>query len=159
VPRNDPRPIAALVRVVGLWALGLAVWWAAVLPEAERTQRLLALAEAEAARLAPPRALLEQPPWLVAHRLPRLQGMVVLLVLGALIGVGEGAAWRAQDLRAGWRLKLWTIGVVGLGGLCSLLGAYLVVPWPLPHLGVALGLAGYMAVVGFLLMAGRPTIL
>jgi hypothetical protein len=159
VPRNDPRPLAALVRVVALGALGLAVWWAAVLPEAERSRRLVALAEAEGAHVAPPLALLEQLPWLVEHRLPRLQGMVVLLALGLLVGVGEGAAWRAQDLRAGWRLKLWTIGVVGLGGLWGLLGAYLVAPWPLPQLGVALGLAGWVAAVGFLLMAGRPPIL
>lgn len=159
MPRNDPRPLAALVRVVALGALGLAVWWAAVLPAAERTRRLVALAEAEGARRPPPPALLAQLPWLVEHRLPRLQGMVGLLALGLLMGLGEGAAWRAQDVRAGWRLKLWTVGVVGLGGLWSLLGAYLVVPWPLPQLGVALGLAGGVAVVGFLLTAGRPTIL
>lgn len=153
----DPRPLLILV---GAQALGLLLtggWWAQ-LPAGERWQRLDTIAQQEQARSLPPRTLVAQGHWLVEHRLARLQGLTGIMALGLLVGLGEGSARRTQDPLRGVRLKHWTLGVIGLALLPGLAGGLMLAPWGWSSLGVASSGAAWLAVVGFLVISGRPAI-
>jgi hypothetical protein len=153
----EPKPFLLLLSVQALGLAALTGWWA-TRPPGFRTQRLLQVLRTEQAATVPPSTLLEQAHWLIAHRAAQLIGVVGLLVLAGLIGLTEGTWRRQRDPQGGFRLTWWTVGIVGLGGLCSLLVLYLCVPWPLPPIASGLGLAGLTLGVSYALAVGRPQI-
>jgi len=105
---------------------------------------------------APPEGYLNQVDWLSTHRLARLTGMTGLLGVAVLVGSAEGVAARQRDVLSGFRLKAWTLAVLGLGLLGVGVGAYVLLPVPLDMRQVAGVLALLAAVVGWRLMYGRP---
>src|SRR5260370_18192220 len=77
-------------------------------PAGERLLRLERLAVQEAVATPPPRGLLEQPGWLVAHRWGRLPRLLLLPALALLIGPVEGTLTPHPPplgglLRTSWR--------------------------------------------------------
>lgn len=152
---RDPRPAFALLITEGLLLLALAGWWCGLAP-AERLTRLGLVMVAEGLATAPPVTPWGQAAWLYAHRVTRLEGMVGLLALGALIGLGEGLARRRQDVLGGFLLRWWTAGVLSGPLLLGLGVGYLVAPWPLAVPWVAGGLGSLVALGMYGLAAGRP---
>lgn len=153
---SEPKPIA-LVALTALALVGWLVLWWVHLPEGEQRGWLQAIARWEQAQTPPPVALWAQPGWLWRHRVPRLRSLTVLVALGAVIGLGEGWAWRRTDPLQGLRLTLWSTGLV-LAVLVGCAGvAFLVLPWPLPR-WMAAGVGALVSSgAGFMLSAGRPS--
>lgn len=151
----DATPVKALVCAALIVSVLLVAWWAQLVP-AERSRRLVRIASSEAASGWPPADLLAQGEWLVTHRAARVQGLVGLVALLALIGWCEGAACRAQAVFGGFLLSWFASGVVLLGGL-PLLGVwYLLAPWPVPFALLASVLSGLVGLLVFALALGRP---
>ena len=84
--------------------------------------------------------------------------MVGVLGLAGLLGAFEGQRRRQGDALAGYRLRLWTLGVLGVPFLFGLVGAYLILPWPLSLVGVAWGVSMLLGITTYALMRGRPTL-
>jgi hypothetical protein len=152
---REPQPALVLLLLEGLALFALLGWWTTRTP-LERTAALLAILVAEHVTTAPPATLLAQMPWLVQHRLRRLQGWAELSAVASVIGAVEGAAWRHRHPFGGFgfvRLALGHVLGVGLGGAVV---ASLIVPVPLPEMPVAAGLALGVGLTTYLLAAGRP---
>src|SRR5215510_13652775 len=152
---GEPQPLLRLVQLSALACAGLAYWWLQM-PPAHRLARLVQVQRLEHVLQVPPDGYLNQVDWLTTHRLAQLTGMTGLLGMALLIGGAEGVAARQRDVLGGFRLKAWTIAVVGLGLLGVGVGAYIVVPVPLDLRQVAGGLALCAGLVGWGLMYGRP---
>lgn len=151
----DATPVKALLCGTLLVGTLLLAWWAQLAP-VERQRRLVRIASVEAAPEWPPADLLGQAAWLVTHRAARVQGLVGLVALLALIGGCEGAARRAQAVLGGFLLSWFTSGVVLLGGLPLLSAWYLLAPWPVPFVVLASVLSGLVGLLVFALALGRP---
>ena len=152
---RDPRPLFWLLVVQALAVLALLGWWCSLTP-AGRLGLLGSIMVEEHVPTVPPEGLVAQVTWLSTHRRHRLTGMGGLLVAAGLVGLGEGLARRRADVLGGFLLRWWTAGVVGLALVPGTLAGYLLVPWPLPGLGGASGLALLVALVMYGLTAGRP---
>lgn len=152
---RDPQPTLSLLMAEGLLLLALAGWWCELSP-AERLTRLGVVMVTEGMATAPPVTPWGQAAWLSAHRVTRLEGMVGLFALGAIMGLGEGMARRRQDVLGGFLLCWWTVGVVSGPLLIGLGVGYLVAPWPLPMSWVAGGLGSLVALGMYGVAAGRP---
>jgi hypothetical protein len=153
----EPRPVHGMV-VLTCVALGAVVLWWLALPDADRLARLHAIAHEEQAPAWPPDDFWAQPGWLVAHRWAQLEGMLGLAGLALLLGAGQGWLRRRRDPQAGFRLRLWTLGVCSLPLLAGGVACYLVLPMPVGLLqaaGVGALLAG---LAGYALLAGAPAI-
>jgi hypothetical protein len=151
---REPSPTLLLLVVQGLAVCAVVGWWLG-LPPAIRTALLVRVSVVEQSTL-PPATLGAQALWLVQHRLTRLRGVVPLGGAAALIGLVEGAAWRQRHPWGGvsvMRLRLGHTGLALTGG--SVLGS-LVVPWPLPLLPCAVGLAGVLGMSLYGVAAGAP---
>lgn len=138
---------AGLVALIGLWL------------EQSPVQRLLQLqrlAQVEHLATLPPLRLQEQAVWLVQQRSQQLGQMAWLIGATGLIGLMEGWLWRRQALWGGVSLWRWRLGGLTLGVLSTSALAVLLVPWPLPSLGVACGLAGLSGLGMYWVAAGRP---
>ena len=152
---GEPQPLLRLVQLSALACAGLAYWWLQM-PPAHRLARLVQVQRLEHVLQVPPDGYLDQVDWLTTHRLARLTGMTGLLGLAVLIGGAEGLAARQRDVLSGFRLKAWTLAVLGLGLLGVGVGAYAFVPLPLDFRQVAGGLAALAGLIGWGLMYGRP---
>jgi hypothetical protein len=152
---RDPRPVFGLLVVEGLLLLALLGWWGGLAP-AERLGHLAAVMRREHVPTVPPDGVLAQAAWVYTHRLQRLTGMGGMLLVAAIVGIGEGSARRRTDVLGGFLLRWWTAGVVGLALIPGAIAGYLLAPWPLPVLWVASGLAPLVALVMYGLFAGRP---
>jgi len=135
----------------------LAGWWLS-LPLPERMLRLGRIGVREEVVDAPPAPMLDQASWLAGHRWGRLRPTWPLLVVAAVIGIGEGIARRRRDVLGGFLLTLWTTGVLGLGLVPCLVAAYLVLPWPLPTGAILTGLGGMVGITAYALCSGKPYI-
>jgi len=152
---HDPRPVLWLVIAHALALLVLLGWWLG-LPASERLACLLAVQQGEQVLTPPPDSLVAQATWLSTQRLARLHGLTVLLGVAGMIGFMEGTVRRAHDLLGGMRFACWTLGVV-LTALSVGAGvAVLVLPWPLPARGLAVGLALLVGSALYALAFGRP---
>lgn len=154
---SDPRPLARVVQGGATAALSLLAWWWLQGPTG-RTARLAAIWHQEHATAFPPSAFFDQLDWLVQHRLGLLWGLGMLLGLALLLGSAEGWSLRRRDTLAGYRLRLWTIGLVSAVLVLVLGAAYLVLPWPLPAVWVAVGFTVCVGLVSFLMTFGCPWI-
>jgi hypothetical protein len=154
---HDPRPVRVLLLLQLLALLWLTAWWMS-LSAGQRLTHLHAVQAAEQVPTVVPATMVAQAEWLGRHRLGQLYGLLGLVVLAALVGVGEGLVRRRQDVYGGFLLRWWTAGVLGAALLPSGVGAYLVVPWPFPSLWITGGLTALVGVTCFSLMAGRPFI-
>ena len=154
---NEPKPLLVLLIVQGLLGLWLAGWWLGLSP-AERRRRLGVVLVEEHVTTVPPDRLFAQVEWLYHHRLQRLTSMVGVLVVAALVGMGEGIARRQRDVLGGFLFWWWVIGGAGLVLLLGSVGGYLIAPWALHRLVVASGLAGLVGLTGYALACGRPYI-
>jgi hypothetical protein len=152
---RDPRPVATLLLVEVLGGVGLVGWWV-TLPARERWLRLWHIGVHEQA-LAPLQGEgVDQLVWLCDLRLAWLPGLAGLVALAVVFGLCEGAAHRQRDALGGFRLALWTTGVLGLVVLPGVLWGILLAPWPLDKGLVGTGVGIMCGVVAYLLAAGRP---
>jgi hypothetical protein len=151
------KPLGWLILIGLFGACLLGAWWVS-LAAPERLERLGIVMATEQGTLAPPATLLAQPEWLVAHRLLRLQGMTGLTFVAICVGAGEGLARRRRDPLGGFRLLWWKGGIAS--GLLLVVSAcaYLILPWPVPFLWIALGLAGLAGLWGYALTRGKPSL-
>ncbi len=154
---HDAKPVLTVLLLSGVGLLLLCLEWFSAAPHV-REERLFAIAQLEAARTLPPRTLEVQAQWLLTHRLARLQSLGLLVGVSALVGLGEGLAWRQRDVLAGMRLRNWTLGVVGGAWLPGLLVVVLLLPWPWSLGVVGSGGALWSALTMFLLTSGRPSL-
>ena len=152
---RDPRPVLWLFIAQAMGLLALVGWWLG-LPAPERLARLAAVQQVEHAVTPPPATLVAQASWLVTHRRTRLQGLTVLAGVAGVMGLVEGTVRRQHDPLGGMRFACWTLGVV-LSALTIGAGvAVLVLPWPLPPLAMAVGLALLVGSALSALAFGRP---
>lgn len=153
--RGEPRPVALIWRTsIGAIA-ALLGWWFLQRP-AYRMDWLTVIWQAEQASTPPPLGYLEQLQWLAEHRVTQLTSLAGVVGLALGIGILEGIAHRQTDIWAGFRLSLWTVGIVGVPVLLGVVLAYHVVPRPLPLIAVGAVLSGTCLAVGYALAAGRP---
>jgi hypothetical protein len=151
------KPLGWLVLVSLLSLLLVSAWWVSLAP-ADRVSRLTVVRRAEQGTSPPPMRLMEQPQWLVAHRLGRLQGIACLVLVAGLVGVGEGVARRQRDPLGGYRLLWWKGGVLSGALVITTVTGVLIMPSPVPLLVVAWGLAALTGLCGYALTTGRPSL-
>jgi hypothetical protein len=157
---SDAKPVLTILILSGCGLLWLVLEsWVGVYPM-ERLARLLAIAAAEEPGQAVtlPTTLRAQADWLCTHRLRRLQGVSVLVVLSALIGFWEGVAWRRRDPQAGMGLRHWTLGLMSGALAPGLVGGLVLAPFPWSLPLVASAGAVWSGATLFLLARGRPSI-
>jgi hypothetical protein len=152
---QDPKPVSLGLLAVVAGVLLVELWFFG--REAPlRLQILREVARIEQALTAPPVDFLDQVPWLFLHRKARLLGMVGPCVVMACLGLCEGILVRHRSAKGGFLLTAWTSGVVLFPVLVAAIAAVLVVPVPLNGWLLAMGLAGLVGSMGFLLACGRP---
>ncbi len=152
---RDPKPVG-LVFFLALLAALLGLMYVLSLPPELRYALLVRVMAVEGVASAPPQGLLEQCWWLTAHRQAQVWAMTGLLALAVLMGSVEGALRRSVDVRGGFLLAWWTLGLLLLALALGLVAAYLVVPWPVPSRYVSLGLGAVLLVGSYGVVAGRP---
>jgi len=154
---RDPQPALVLLVCEGLLlALALGHWLA--LPPAQRHLRLLDVYLVERATTPPPATLVEQGVWLVTHRAHRLRTLGGLVGVAASIGLCEGGERRRRDPYGGVGFAHFALGQILLAGTLGTVLGFVLVPWPLPPMAVAVGLAGLAGLTLFCLAAGTPRI-
>ena len=144
--------------VLGLTLLAVLVLggvWVQV-PAAARLLRLERLAGQEAVATPPPRGLLEQPGWLVAHRWGRLPRLLLLPALALLIGTVEGTLTRHRAPLGGFLRTAWCLGLASTALVGGALAVFLCLPVPVPDLWAAGVLAAACGGAGYGLALGRP---
>jgi hypothetical protein len=144
--------------IVQLLALGAALgWWLTLTPQ-QRARQMWRIMYVEHAQSSPPITLWSQSWWLCQHRLQRLRGMTGLSALACLMGLIEGWERRRNlpfrgigffRLALGQWISMLTLGYVA---------GYVVLPWPLPPVPVAIGLAFLTGGALYFLAAGKPLI-
>lgn len=153
-----PTLLRTFLWVILLGALGLGAWWLSLGTEA-RYRLLLALWHAEGVSTPPPSDLWPQLCWLATYRQMRLHEVLGFMGLAALIGMGDGVDWRCRDMRRGYRLTCWRLGVAGLLLVLGLSLAVLVVPWVVPQRWIDCTLPLLSGVALWCLVVGKPAVL
>lgn len=152
---HDPKPIGVLI------ALGLLVWAYCVLqalswPYNQRYSQLVTIMMEEHIATAPPTTLVPQAKWLFAHRVAQLTMWRLVILPALVIGVAEGVFRRATDLRGGFLLTWWTLGIIALALACLAAWGYLTLPYLCPPIAAAGTLAALGGIGCYGLAAGRP---
>jgi hypothetical protein len=152
---HDARPVLTVV-FLGLCGTLLLLGWWGTMPPAQRQACLVLIALQEDAATLPPTTLQAQAEWLLGHRVTRSQGLTALAALSLLIAGVEGVLARRQDRYAGFRLSLWTCGLLGVAVGPGLYGLMMVAPWPIPLWLLALVTTTLSTGAAYGCLRGRP---
>lgn len=153
-PTRLPGPLIVVILVVTVLVALVGGWLELSL--VERDAQLLQVARVEGMPLPPWNDLTAQASWLVGQRGLRLRGLLGVVLAATVVGLVEGWAWRQRHPWGGLSVGRWRLGGLVLWGGLSSAGAVLLVPWPLPSGGLALGLGLSAGLASYLLAAGRP---